>query len=229
MELTEQFNPVQFSIPECQWLIDHLGQSPLAAREQVPSGVVAVAVLPEIERFYELQERDKQGRGLPWVGLGVIKASLQTYIDQNQKWESDWIRTKGKAPRVPPMCTFDSKNRPHFGAVGSDSGIVKTYFDGEGNRIPFAVDVVEQGYTEWQPEWAKKGVVKGTDPVGKGLKLDNEKFRFECLVCNHTETFKPESRSSLNAARARMAKHLRSANDPLKVEEHREALMELTS
>lgn len=223
VELTEKFDPVKFSLPECEWLITHLGESPSTAMESVTKEIAVASVRPEIERFYELCERDKNpSRRIEWVGLDTVRAALQTYINQCNKWEQEFIRTRGRAPRFPSLCTFDSKGRPYLGGVGSDSGIVKTYFAPDGTRIPFAIDVVDEEAMEWKPEWAS-----GTDPISKGLKNDPSNNRVECLICGHTETYKEESAASVNAAKARMRKHLRSDKDQMYVNAHREALLEL--
>jgi hypothetical protein len=55
---------------------------------------------------------------------------------------------------------------------------------------------------------------ENTDPL---LYVDPDAHRIECKVpvdggiCGHTEAYKPGSRSSYNAARARISKHLRKA------------------
>lgn len=222
MELTERFDPVKFSLEECEFLLEHLGQSPTTALEVIPKTVAKASVQPEIERVYELLERDKTSRKLPWIGLEAIKDAVRMYLNQSKKWENDFVRSRGRAPRFPSLCTFDSKGRAYLGGVGSDSGMVKTYFDANGNRVAFAIDVMLDDYVEWKPEW-----IAGTDQLSGDLKEDAVNNRVECKVCGHTETFRPESHSSVNAAKARMRKHLKTDKNNLNVAAHREALMEL--
>lgn len=109
------------------------------------------------------------------------------------------------------MFSYDGKGRPHLSGPGSDAGRVRTYFGPAGERIPFAVSLT----ADYQAPWVAPGFTE--DSVSVGLKNDPEKNRIECLVkvgdstCGHCESYKPESRSSYNAARARMSKHLRKA------------------
>ncbi len=217
MDLADKFDPVRYSEIECEFLVQHLGEAPVVAERSLHRDLAAKGVMEEIARVYALAELEKSG-GPKWIGLSSCKAALQNYIDQTRKWRLDWERTKGKAPMNPSMYTYDSKGRPHWGGPGADSGIVKTYFDKQGNRHPFALDVYEDGNSGWTPEWVGQGV--GPDPLEKGLKNDTINTRIECLICGHTEKYNTDSRSSYNAARGRISKHLRTAKTL--VDEHRE-------
>ncbi len=242
IEVTATFNPVLFSLEENKFLLAHLGEPPQIALRAItsqrlpepsrdtktgkvidknpnhyPDGVIPAAVEPALRRVYELEE-DKKHTGTEWVGIEAVKASIRVYLEQAEKWQKDKLRG---APRFPSMHSFDTRNRPHRGGPGSDSGQVSTYFDQQGNRKPFTIHLFGDGAENvWQPEWAKTGQ-KGTDlPAHKsGLLVNAEQRRFECF-CGHTEHFKAESRSSYNSARARMAKHLMKATD--EVERHRD-------
>ena len=233
------FDPTLFSLQECQFLIAHLGEPPFLALKQIhavplanpqrdragrvvgnpveyPDGVIPAAVKPALDRVYALEE-DRKHTGAEWVGIEAVKQAIQVYLDQQVKWERD--KRRG-APRFPSMSTFDAHNKPHRGAPGSDSGKVSTYFDERGKRHSLLLNLYGVGGGAWVPEWAKTG--KGTDAPDStvtGLSLNETANRYECF-CGHTEHFKPESRSSFNAAKARMGKHAMRAKD--RVDEHRE-------
>ena len=244
----DRFNPVQYSLAECQFLIDHLGEpyqqaaqsikaAPLLnpvrnAQGQVidknpiyyPDGVIPASVKPIIDRVYELIDLERRGVQ-KWVGLEAVKECLKVYIAQQDKWIKDKQRFP-RAPRFPSMASYDGKNRPHKGGPGSDSGVVSTYFDREGNRIPFALDLLEAMETGgWTPDWAAKPEPEKAAPVfspniTKAITDDVENHRLECPICKHTESYKVDSSSSRNAARGRMSKHLRT--DPKETSLHRE-------
>ncbi len=209
-----QFNPVKFSIEENEFLLAHIGEPPLVAIRSIPDKVNMRAVRPILDRVYELDQLE-QHSGLIWAGVDAIKASIQAYLAQAEKWRQD---TRRGAPRFPSMYSFDGRNKAHKYGTGSDAGEVKSYFDPTGKRIPFAVELIDAEAPDWQPDWA--ATQAGTDPPQAGLKVEADKSRIECQICGHTEQFKAESRGSFNAARARMSKHLRSADK--EVEAHRE-------
>jgi hypothetical protein len=212
MEALHSFDPVVYNMAECQWLKDKLGQPPVVAfQDGLPPGVNASAVRPILERVYELEEI-RRHRGREWAGVQMLVASIDNYVRLATKWRQD--RKRG-APRFPSMHTFDGRGRAHSQAPGSDNGQVRTYFNQDGSRTKFAIELIPDTITPWEPEWQT-----GKDETISGIKVDMDMRRVECQVCGHTETFKPESRASLNAARARMSKHLRSTTD--RVEEHRE-------
>lgn len=225
-EITE-FDPVTYSKEELLWLLVNLDKPPVVARGNIravrlpalgqnknnviyPDGVNANAVMPLLERVQQLDQLE-QHEGTKWVGKEAIKRAIQTFLDVDAKWEHDWRRTKGRAPRFPSFYSFDSKGRPHFGGPGSDSGKVKTYFGPNGERIPFALPLIAEEVIDWSPGFTEK--------PEEGLTVNESLHRIECF-CGHTEQYKLGSRSSFNAARARISKHLRSATDD--TDRHRE-------
>lgn len=213
------FDPVNLTIDENKFLLENLGKPTLAAlKNGVPAGV-SYKVIKDVLDACNEYERVKEHDGTQWAGFDAVKAKIQVYIEQSAKWAAD--KRLGR-PRFPSMYSFDGRGKPHWGGVGSDSGHVKTYFDSEGNRIPFAIDLVDVYRDEYVPEWAEKVAVAETKADAKdGVLVDNAKQRIECLICNHVEKFRVDSRRSYNAARGRMSKHLRNARE--RVDEHREA------
>lgn len=208
----EVFDPVQYSIQENEFLREFVGVPPTVALKVVPSTVNPRAVKPVLDRVYELVEEEKH-TGQAWCGVQALKDAIDSYLSKQERWVADRKRSRS-APRFPTMHSYDAKRRPHYQGPGSDSGQVRTYINAQGERVPFAVSLIDVGEVEWQPEWAT------VDALGNGIKVDDDNKRIECLICGHTESFKPDSRSSYNAARGRISKHLRNAKD--KQDEHRE-------
>lgn len=216
----QKFDPVTYSDAENKFLLDNLGTAPVIARKNALglSGMNPRAVMPMIERVYELEEL-KRVEGTNWVGVEALKEKIKIWLRENAKWASDAKRNK-RAPRWPSMYSFDAKGKGHRGGPGSDADRVRTYFGSAGERLPFEVYL----FPENQAEWSAPGF--DDKPANEGLFVDPNSNRIECRVrvgdgiCGHTESYKADSRASFNAARARMSKHLRRATE--EVEAHRE-------
>lgn len=208
------FDPALLSFPDCDFLIAHAGEAPVVAVRSIPPECNRTTVLQWIERFYELDELNR-ARGLSWIGVPAVKASIENYLKIRATWKAE---EAFGAPKNPSMYAFDSRGNAYEAGPGSDSGRVRTYFDESGNRIPFAINLVQSGTMgSWKPSWVGKKTESGDSPSTLALIYPEGKNCIECGVpaCGHTETYRPESRSSFNAARARMSRHLRSAkNEP---------------
>lgn len=210
--LTE-FDPVTLSLEENEFVIANVGKAPVVGLRDRPNHVTLASVKPILEGVYELIEAQKDDPTFKWVGVEAVKTACRTYLEQAAKW----AKNKGRpgAVRFPSMYAWDSRGKPHWRGVGSDSGQVRTYFDSEGNRIPFKISLIPASEEAWTPDWIAQAKAI---PAWK-LVVNDTLHRIEC-PCGATETFKPESRASYNAARARMSKHLRRVTE--QVEEHRE-------
>lgn len=221
MVVGEVFDPVKLSLEENQYLLTTLGQPTTVAMRNIPAtpGIAPAAIKAVLDRVNELEDLQKH-ENMQWVGVEKVKEAIQVYLREAKKWQ-DVKRIKPSAPRFPSLYSFDSRNRPHWGGVGSDSGQVKTYFDDKGARHEFAIALTQVDPAAWEPEWAE--AVKGTDMPGGSIKHNAESRRLECF-CGHTETYKADSLSSFNTCKARMSKHLKSAKD--EVDRHREAITE---
>jgi hypothetical protein len=225
MDSVNSFDPALLSFPDCDFLLAHAGEAPAVALIGLPPQVNRVPITQWISKFYELEELQRVGRGT-WVGVEKVKECIKTYLDVRAKWKQD--EAKG-APRNPSLYSFDSRGNAHFQAPGSDSGRVRTYFDDKGNRIPFAINLVDSGYGgQWKPEWIRPVKAEAKDEKDGGtdstemVKEPADKNAIECGVkgCGHTETYNSASRSSYGAARGRMSKHMRKAK--FEPEVHRE-------
>jgi hypothetical protein len=212
------FDPVEYSLEENLFLAEHLGEPPVVALSHRPERVNVNAVKPILDRVYELIQLEAHEQRT-WVGVDVLKTAAKTYLEQHSRWTSD--KRRG-APKFPSLFSYDSKGRPHRQGPGSDSGKVSTYFDKEGVRQLFRVALVPDGQGEWVAEWATAAGGQDT-PSSDGLLNDEARTRWECQVCHHTEHYKADSRSSQNAARARMSKHLRKTAGDANIDlRHRE-------
>lgn len=219
--VSKEFDPVSYSVDENKFLLAHIGEPPqVALSSDLPKGASPLAITAVLERVYALSEMEKH-RGQKWCGVEAIKASIQTYLTQLEKWERDH-RTKG-APRFPSMYVFTDRGLPIFQGVGADSGRVKTYFDENGKRHPFAVSYQGEAQGQWTAPWVGAGK-PANEPTGAVIE-EPRKSRLECPVCGHTESYREDSSSSKNAAKARMARHLKTDARPEFVDSHREALI----
>lgn len=198
----DTFDPVALSIPENVFLVEHLGKPPaVVARVTVPDGVNPKAVMPVIEAIYALEEiktHDKE----PWTGVEPLKAACKTYIKENAGWNRLREAQGNGFPRFPTMAGWDSKGKPAMGAVGSDSGYVRTYFDENGDRKRFAVPLHGEDTPTFLPPWIKTAV-----HYDKLIENDTEGW-IRCPICQHTERYQNESQSNRSAAQGRMARHL---------------------
>lgn len=211
-----KFDPVDFSIEENQFLVKHLGEPPIVAARSLTPTIAKKGVMSVLERVQEL-EQIKSHTGAEWCGIQAIKDSIMVYLEQAEKWASD--KRRGRI-RFPSMYSYDSRKRPHWSGTGADCGKVKTYFNAAGERVPFAVVLVDDGVTEWTPDFLAPTEVVDDTPKAPDIKLNAAASRFECF-CGHTDEFKAESRASFTAARGRMGKHCKNATS--EVERHREA------
>lgn len=207
------FDPAQLSFADCDFLLAHAGEAPIVALRSLPPIANRVTMTQWIERFYELEEQYKH-RGTEWAGIEAVKQSIETYLGQRAKWSAD---AAVGAPKFPSMYAFDSRGNGHYSGPGSDSGTVHTYFDETGKRHAFALSLVDgQAQGKWKPSWVSQPDADAAPKQAhKVMSIQDVegKNAMECGVpgCGHTETFKPDVRSSRAAARARMSRHLRKS------------------
>tara|TARA_R100001086_G_scaffold246499_1_gene178823 strand:- start:3040 stop:3684 length:645 start_codon:yes stop_codon:yes gene_type:complete len=201
----ESFHPVDYSLEENQFFLDHLGESPVAAlQDKTPGGVNPVAVQEVLGEVYELDELEKH-RGIPWAGKDAVQEIITRYLFEYKKWRE---MSKRGAPRFPTMHAWDSKGRPHKGGISSDSSKVTTYIDDNGNRQPLAVSFRDVLPTAFKAPW-----IPSEEPIPDQLVEDMDKGVIQCPIDGWAANFKPESRQSYNMARARMARHCKSSKN----------------
>ena len=81
----DTFDPVSYSLMECQFLLDHLGEPSFQALQGAHPEIAPSTVKPIIDRVYELIDLEKRGV-LSWVGVDAIKTSINIYLEQQAKW-----------------------------------------------------------------------------------------------------------------------------------------------
>jgi hypothetical protein len=210
------FDPVLLSVEETAFVLEHVGKPPaVVARVKMPLGVNPRTVLPVIEQVYALEEVAKHDKE-PWVGVEAVKDRCRIYLEQQAIWQELKAKHKGNPswPTFPTMAGWDSRGKPALGATGSDAGRVRTYFDANGDRKPFALHLHGDDGPAFQVPWLK------TTPVFDKLLTDDAKGFVRCPICEHTEKYNVDAPSDRNAAYARMARHLSSAKE--QIEAHRE-------
>lgn len=201
----DTFNPVKYSKEENAFLLENVGKPPIVALNGLNKvGVNPRAVRPVLQEVYD-REQLRTHEGVVWAGIDALKEKIKDYLTIDAQWESAHQKSRGRVPRYPTLYTRDGKGRFHWGGPGSDSDYPKHY-EKDGAICAFELDLGGDVVEEWDFE---AGIVQPK----MVLIHDEAKSRIECPICNHTESYKKESRSSFNAARARMSKHLKSATE----------------
>jgi len=206
----DQLEPALYSDAEVEFLHQKVGENPLVVfKYPLPIGVNSAAVKPVLTRIHDLLQLEKL-EGQKWLGLEKVKEGLEVYLKERAFSKEQAKRLSKKTKGVAlysSMYAFDAKGRAHHGASGTDSNYVRSYYDKEGKRVPFLIEFIPPDTPEWTPPW-----VTATREAPKDLLEDLEKNRLECKICAHTESFRAESRPSYNAARARMASHMKKTD-----------------
>lgn len=208
----DSFNPVRFSTEENRFLLENVGSAPIVAlNKTIPVGVNPRAVRPVLQEVFD-REQLRTVSQVEWLGVEPLKTAIQTWLTIDAKWEAEHKRTRGRVPRTPSMYVQDGKGKYHLSASGSDSNYPRTYVGDDGQRHWFEV-MLDGTLDETINEVA-------SIEAPKNIFHDVANRRIECPICKHTESYKTESRSSQNAARARMSRHLKTAKDETSL--HRE-------
>lgn len=201
----DTFNPVKYSKEENAFLLENVGKAPIVALKGLnQEGVNPRAVRPVLQEVYD-REQLRTHEGVEWAGVESVKEKIQDFLTLDAQWEMAYNKSHGKIPRFPTLYTRDGKGKFHWAGPGSDSSYPKHY-EKNGVVTTFELDLDGNVEEDWD-----LGLSAPT--VTLSLVHDEAKTRLECPICNHTESYKKDSRSSYNAARARMSKHLKSATE----------------
>jgi hypothetical protein len=204
--VNDTFDPARFSLEDNQFLIDHLGEPlEVATANGVPPGVTPVAGLQALDDLYRYGRRCEQ-TGEPFVGFDAIKEACRVFLREHAKMMADHKR--GVAPKFPARYEWDSFGQPHLGGVGADTGRVRSYFDEQGQRRYFAIQLVARETV--RPKWLERKTTK-TAADYRELIEDAEHGTITCPICKFTQNYEPGSRSRRAMARTRLGKHLKTA------------------
>lgn len=197
----EIINPVEYSVEDADFLVKYLGEpSEVAELDGFPVGVNPSRALGCLDRVYRLIKQ-QEARNFQWVGVEAVRDCFRTYARVFKQWQEDHL--KRGAPKYPSQYVWDDSGRGHKGAVGAD-GNVSTYFDENGDRKPFALNLMPNGMETYIPSWVKPAAKR---PIPKLIE-DSDKGTIQCPVCHFTQNYDKDTRSSYNLARGRMQKHL---------------------
>lgn len=205
MEL-QRFEPAMYSLEANQFLIEHAGEPPeIAFANGIPDKMARADIYPIIERLYRLEQECKH-IGKEWAGVEAIKVSAKLYLTQHAKWED---AKKRGAPGNPSMYAWDALGRGHHYGIGSDSEIVRTYFDETGARRQLGVDLIPNGIGDYVPEWIRPS--KAKIPEFMDLEEDEVNGVIKCPICQFAQVYEVGSSARRNMAKARVGRHLRTA------------------
>lgn len=220
----DTFEPGMFSIPELHFMLDHLEEPPIAVfSDDLPPGVMRVRAEFAMTRFYQLHEL-QQHRGTPWAGYESIKDSILRFLSWHERAEEIKKRSRGSIANA-SMFVWDGTGQPYKYAIGADSAdLVRTEILHDGERQPFGVkltlnpaDVLKSDLSDIAPWIKKDGKLVAADKL---IESTNKRMgKIECPVCGKVEEYDTAARQSKMNARARMAKHLKTAK--VEVNRHR--------
>lgn len=228
------FDPGLYNDAELKEILDlKIGLSPAVLmpdieKHMAPDGIITLE--PLVRRLFDLEEL-REHRSENWAGLELIRESCQLMLDYREQYQANKARS-GKGFH-PSMHTFDSRNRPRFGGIGSDSGRVRTYFSPDGKRVKFAVNLLAEGAdTQWVFSAASVDTSWGDlseAPAGAVIQLI-ERFKggtgiLECPICGEAETFDRDDSTSEVKARSKLRTHCKKAKN--EVEAHLELCIEI--
>lgn len=231
-----------YSLAECRFLLDHLGEPPLVAlNDGTPTGVNPAQVRKLLTRGYELDAL-RTARGIPWFGFEGIRRILQRYLDWIATTQIMRARVKShrdgrvrQAAAIPSMCAWDD-GRPFIGGIGADAYQVVTAIEADGSRTPLYCDLtIPEGQEGSIPDlagiapWAGAGDTAQTatalaestpSSIIERKQGARKQFgTFECPLCGKAEEFKQGNQASRSLALGRVMKHLKLAKDD--VDRHR--------
>lgn len=223
----DTFEPGMFSTAELHFLLEHMKEPPIVAFSDYDpdgkhKGVQKARAGVALARFYELTEMHNH-RGQSWAGFDAIEDSIMRYLQWQDR--SHEIERRG-GPANPSMFVWDDTGMPYKYAIGADScEMVRTEILDDGKRKPFGVkltltaaETLKRDLSDVAP-W-----IKGrNNEVIKADKLEvstiGQQGIVRCSVCGKTEEFAAGDRGKLASARARMARHLKTAKQ--EVNRHR--------
>lgn len=231
----DTFEPGVCSIPELHFILENLGQPPIAAFEGFDPrnnpkhvGVIRVRAEKVLGRLYDLQQLE-QFRKIEWAGREAIEDSITRYLSWHDRVQE--MKRRGFRRGEPSMFHWDEVGEPYKFAIGADSAeLVRTEILNDGTRKAFAVKLTQtaaqamkQDLSDVAP-WINRGARPGTNaavPDSIEVVVKGRMGTMRCSVCGKVEEFDSADRQKRMAARGRIAKHLKNAKQEL----HRHRLL----
>lgn len=208
------FEPSVLNQEELHFLLANLHKPPVAAfHGGVPAGVNRKVIEKELRRLYDLEQL-KLHEGVEWAGFEAIEDSISRYLDWMERTAE--IRRRG-GPRHASQYDFDGNGGMFKYAVGADSDIVRTEILDDGTRREFGVRLLRSGKSilpgldEVAPWLRRTKAEAKTDDVVKAHDPKQKHGTLTCSICGKAETYETASRKAYEAARSRIARHLKIA------------------
>lgn len=161
-QMDARFEGTRFSIPECEFLLEHFGEAPIVAipdDDDLPEGVNEAAVRPILQRTFELEIYQESLRAkhenaelTVWCGFDRLREVLEETLKWNRTVAELKRRTKGspdnlrRAAGAPSLHMWDADTDiPYLGGEGADSQICLTALTAGGERIALYCELKESG------------------------------------------------------------------------------------
>jgi hypothetical protein len=209
-ESITHFDPVIFSDEENLFIQKHVGKSPAAAFTGAKYGpgfsrIGVEAFLSRIRDLKDVQELHK----LPWVGEEPIVERSNMWMEYRERYKA--AKALNPSSAHPSMFHFTADGSEYYQGVGSDSGLVRTYFDEDGTRRPWALPLTKAHDAQSQAAWGSQEIVESMQDDRLAVNEDLTLGKVECSICGHTETWDPDKPTGRGPARRKMKKHCMSA------------------
>lgn len=243
-----RFEGTAYSIPECVFLLEHLGEPAIIALpddSELPEGVNEIAVAPLLERTYQLDlyeqaMREKSGNAELhiWVGFEALRAILQETLNWRGQVQELKRRTRGSSAEVrraagaPSLHLWDpSTDVPYLGGVGADADRVLTALNEHGQRIELHTELQQMGVGSIRSLAGVASFVKSKSAAEQSNKLmegpedlvydeGETQAVVKCPICGLSEPYQMNKPSEKRTAVAKVMRHL-IAETVTKVDAHR--------
>ena len=211
------FEPAIFNDAELVFLLDHMEEPPVVAfNKGVPAGVNIKTVQTMLNTLFNLEQL-RLHQGQEWAGFGLVKASIERYLQWQERCKEIKRRSGGRLAH-PSMFSYDGAGGFVKYGIESDSGFVKSEIQPDGSRLPFTVKLLEEGgqlanlLGEVAP-WIGGSLTGKPVVFNDELKVERKGRygKFECSICGKAEEFSTASKQAEGLARSRMARHLKIA------------------
>lgn len=212
---TNVFEPADYSLEELAFMRAHLRETPNVALDDAPpKGVNPVAIRSCLGRLSELDEirrLKKREWGISHDGEKRGYEAVEDAIDRFIAWQEQCVEYQGRGgPRHPSMKTWDSTGAMSPGGIGSDSEKIRHEIRDSGQRVPFAVVLIDNGQRrKVDMPWTKRNAPTSQDAIT----YDNGVYH--CSVCDKpiTSFDTARGRSAQNKAKSIVRRHLKAAKN----------------